>query len=212
MIEEALKFYTHISPSQRSAIAATDVNAKLYYASKNDQYSSLVMMVTIPGSNGSTLKIANLFGSFNNNILGSSFNLPPPSMSNHNPGVMQMTAYANDPEGIAFLSQPGGPPACSKFNYSIMTMDVTGTSFPIKTSTWKTGDAIPYVLNTDDMKELDISDLSNSSVWCKDIVATPKSTKKGLSSTSTILLVVGILVSLAVVYYFYTKNTHPGFE
>ena len=147
--------------------------AQLYYASKEGKYSALVMMVKM-GPNPSDPSIANVYGQFDQAVLGGSFNIPPSDpltpTGEMDMSIMQMTAWKGDAAGAAFMQKPDGPPPCAHFNYSIMTMDVTNGVFPVKPKGWKAGDAIPLTLNVADMAPLDISALGNPANWCK---ATP---------------------------------------
>jgi hypothetical protein len=149
--------------------------AQLYYASKEGKYSALVMMVKM-GPNPSDPSIANVYGAFDAAVLGGSFNIPPSDPSTPtgemDMSIMQMTAWKGDAAGAAFMQKPDGPPPCAHFNYSIMTMDVTNGTFPIKPKGWKAGDVIPLTLNVAEMAPLDISALGNLANWCK---ATPAS-------------------------------------
>ena len=157
-------------PGAMDAIAQM---AQLYYASKVGQYSALVMMVKM-GPNPSDPSIANVYGAFDAAVLGGSFNIPPEDPSTPTGemdfSIMQMTAFKGDAAGAAFMQKPDGPPPCAHFNYSIMTMDVTNGTFPIKPKGWKAGDVIPLTLNVAEMAPLDISALGNLANWCK---ATP---------------------------------------
>lgn len=111
------------SRSVRDASGGFPPNAApaLYYASSPGEYSALVMLVQVEGG----VSIANVYGSFDPNVLGGSFNLPPPDMMNE----------PMPPQPVAGSAGIGGAPIESApFNATVLvtadaaTDDAAGSS------------------------------------------------------------------------------------
>jgi hypothetical protein len=182
--------------------------AQLYYASEEGKYSALVMMVKL-GDAADALTIATVYGKFDFDMMGGSFNIPPMNSSSQQPpimdtSVMQMTAFLGDAEGAAFFKNPDAPPSCDFFNYSFMTFDVKDGAFPLKPKGWKTGEAIPLTLNVANMKPLAVTDLSMPQSWCKDVsrVLLSKTDKALSKTTSKVMIGAAMIIGLLVIGLF----------
>jgi len=191
------------------------------YSEYKSEYSAVLVLIKVSELPEGP-KIAMIYGKFEHSILGGSFNLPPtdsPSELYNVPeidmSIQQLTAYKGDTAGANYFSTENAPPACSEFNYSVMSMDVTPAgNVSIKPKGWKSGHNVAYTLKTSEMTRLDVSLLQNVSSWCKvyfpvtqtqdaqpQIVSTLASTEKDNTGWMIFFVVLFTVLTFAAILY-----------
>jgi hypothetical protein len=143
-----------------------------FYTHQTSSYSALFAIISL-GSGSTSLQMINVFGRFDNSLLGGSINVPPEMTGDVsaplNPFMKQMTIYRNDTVGSAYFSNPSAsPPPCDIYNYSIMIMGDGSDSFGIKQEQWKVGDPNSYNFSIKDLTPLANDLVTQPSTWCKN--------------------------------------------
>lgn len=147
-----------------------DTNVK-FYCQQTSNFSALFAIITL-GNPPNALQIINVFGLFENEILGGSMNVPPEMIGNvsvqSNSLVKQMTIYRNDEVGQAYFSNPNAsPPPCDIYNYSFMIMGNGTPSFGIKKSSWTIGEPNSYNFSLSELTPLEPEKITQPAEWCK---------------------------------------------
>jgi hypothetical protein len=175
------------------------LNGGKLYSITNEKFSAIVIVLEI-GNGAQSMQIASVYGQFDHNILGNSFNLPPSEATNGatpetDMSIPQMCVYKNDQAGASFFNLPSAPPKCDVFNYALMTMDVRDGKFSLKPKGWKTGTPF-YELDVSTLTPLPLTHLSSPNLWCK-----PKSEKAKVKSVDSPQGNIGSIIIFFIVFF-----------
>lgn len=181
-----------------------------FYSSQNTEYSALFAIITL-GTAPDAIRIINVFGKFDNALLGGSVNIPSNLVgSTHvttNPLLRQFIAYRGDAAGEAYFSHADtSPPPCDQFNYSIMIMGDGSGSFGIKGADWKLGDADKYTISVESLTPS--ADITQPTTWCKDLLplVTAEPPKRGLAGSIALQVFWIVLILLCIWIYWLSQQ------
>jgi len=202
------KLFAKTLSTERStqAQSASPANVK-FYSAQTELYSSLFAVVTL-GSAPNALQLINVFGKFDNALVGASTNIPAEIVAGapSNPLLRQFIAYKGDASGAAYFAHTeSAPPTCEEFNYSFMIFGDGSDSFGIKSSSWKEGDGNVYSFKISELTPIEVDPAENPAVWCKSVLppvlaAAPleKSTASDVAAFIGMGLLLLVIISLIV--------------